>query len=61
MDEMKSGTLTEGDAGQTPGEANGGTKDEECCCVDRVVYVVFTKCLTINNCAHEDWKFCKVD
>ncbi|MDI6710742.1 MAG: hypothetical protein QMC81_05120 [Thermoanaerobacterales bacterium] len=61
MDEMKSGTLTKNAAGRTPGEANGDTEDEECCCVEWVIYVVFTNCLTINNCAHEDWIFCKVD
>ncbi|MDI6710741.1 MAG: hypothetical protein QMC81_05115 [Thermoanaerobacterales bacterium] len=34
--------------------------DDECCCVKKVIYVIFTKCTTINNCAHEDWEFCKI-
>ncbi|MGI6164018.1 MAG: hypothetical protein ACOYEQ_08865 [Bacillota bacterium] len=30
----------------------------ECCCPGKVVYVIFTNCLTINNGACPDWEFC---
>lgn len=34
-------------------------EEEECVAPDRVIYVIFCKCVTINNGACEDWEFCK--
>ncbi len=33
--------------------------NDDCCCPDRVIYVIFTRCLTINNGACPDWEFCE--
>ncbi len=33
--------------------------ESDCSCPDLVVYVVWSKCLTINNGACSRWRFCK--
>lgn len=48
------------EAFDTPSTRSVCPNEDECCCPDKVVYVVFTKCLVINNAACRGWKFCKV-
>lgn len=30
----------------------------ECCCPQKVIYLIFTECVTINNGACPDWAIC---
>lgn len=41
------------------GPGQGGDDRVECCCPPVVVYIIFTKCLTVSNGACQDWSFCE--
>ncbi len=40
-------------------ENGGNCNNNDCCCPNHVTYIIFTKCLTINNGACPDWEFCQ--
>ncbi|HHY12189.1 MAG TPA: hypothetical protein GX529_06115 [Firmicutes bacterium] len=44
---------------ELPESGEGRCSTTDCCCPGHVTYIIFTRCLTINNGACPEWEFCE--